>query len=268
MFRFQPDTPHAMPAHFGTYHTALSSPIYPDAWGMAIGYVTEKEKLRRYIPEPFEIEGDPIVALSYTQNHGVAWMAGRGYNIVTVNIPCRFNGDKEQVDGAFALVLWENDTDPILVGRESLGVPKVYADIEDHAIVDGVWRTAASVRCRTFFEMEICDLQEVDESGLDQMYEASKNSNWMAWRYVPPMVGNEGLSHATCIPSATNRPTEAYVGKGEVTWHATTWEKNPTQHHIINALADLPVLEYRYATITRTSLTMSDAHKKPLRALY
>ena len=268
MFKFQSDVPYMMPAHFGIYHTDRSSPLYLDAWRMSVGYVTDKEMLEQYMPEPFEIQGDAIVSVSYTQNREVEWMAGGGYNIVSVDIPCRFNGTQEQVDGAFALVLWEDDTDPILAGRELLGAPKIYADIEDHTILKGEWRTAASRRSHTFFEMKITDLEAVDEAGLDQIGENSKQGNWMAWRYIPPMQGSEGLSHATCIPSAGSRPKEAFYGRGEVQWHQTTWEKNPMQHHIINALAALPVLEIRWASVTRSGSTMSDPKKKPLRALY
>ena len=34
-----------------------------------------------------------------------------------------------RTDGSFNAVLWENLTDPILTGRDELGIPKVYAEI-------------------------------------------------------------------------------------------------------------------------------------------
>jgi hypothetical protein len=34
------------------------------------------------------------------------------------------------------------------------------------------------------------------------------------------------------------------------------WEQNPTQHHIINALADLPVLEYLPAVVAKGSTNL------------
>ncbi|MBD3646032.1 MAG: acetoacetate decarboxylase family protein [Pseudomonadales bacterium] len=268
MFKFESGVPYLMPAHFGTFHTEKSSPRYLESTSMTIGYLTDREKLEQYLPEPFEIPGDPIVSVTYTQNKQVEWMAGGGYNILGVNIPCRFNGKEEQVDGAFALVLWENDTDPIIIGRETLGAPKIYAEIEDHQIIKGEWRTSASKRSHTFFEMTIRDLESVEEAELDQMGEMARQGNWMAWLYIPQMVGMDApISHATCIPSSGDRPSRAANGKGEIVWHATTWEQNPMQHHIINALADLPILEYRWARVTRGGSTMSDPDKKPLRVL-
>ena len=44
-----------------------------------------------------------------------------------------FNGEQEQLEGTFTLVIWENLTDPILIGREVQGIPKIYADIQDHS---------------------------------------------------------------------------------------------------------------------------------------
>lgn len=268
MFKFVPGVRYMMPAHFGSFFTRKSSPIYHDATSMSIGYLTDGAKLEQYMPEGFELPDEPIVSVSYTQNKQVEWLAGSGYNILAVNIPCRFNGKQDQVDGAFALVLWENDTDPLIAGREMLGAPKLYADIEDHQVIHGEWHTSASKRGHTFFEMRLRDLTEVDDAGLDQMGQATKAGNWMNWLYIPQMDGMDGpLSHATCAPTSGDRPREAATGVGELIWHSTTWEKNPMQHHIVNALADLPVLDYRWATVAKSSSTMIDANKKPTHIL-
>jgi acetoacetate decarboxylase len=56
-------------------------------------------------------------------------MAGSGYNVIEVSAPVRFHGQRDRVDGQFALVVWENKTEPILGGREQTGIPKIYADI-------------------------------------------------------------------------------------------------------------------------------------------
>ena len=46
----------------------------------------------------------------------------------------------------------------------------------------------------------------------------------------------------------------------------STWEQNPTQYHIVNALADLPVLEYLPAVMTKGSTNMA-VEGKPVREL-
>jgi hypothetical protein len=56
------------------------------------------------------------------------------------------------------------------------------------------------------------------------------------------------------------------VGTGTIEWAHLTWEQNPTQHHIVNALRDLPILEYRPAVITKGSTDLSVAGR-PVREL-
>ena len=79
----------------------------------------------------------------------------------------------------------------------------------------------------------------------------------MGWKYIPN-TGRPGaaVSHATLVPTAA-RPNEAWSGEGQVDWHPLTWEQNPTQFHIVNALAELPILEYRYAVVTKGATTLS-----------
>jgi acetoacetate decarboxylase len=267
MFKFQPGFQYTMPAHFGIGHSPRSSLLYLDVTTISIGYRTDREKLERYLPEPFALRGDPTLVVYYAMNKEVEWMAGGGYNLLGVDAIVRFEGEVDQVDGSYCLVLWENDTDPILAGRDLLGVPKIYADIEDHKIIGGEWRTAASVRGQTIVDLSLADLEPVSEQGLQQMREDSLASSWMGWRHVPNIgEPDAAVSHATCIPSGGS-PREAWDGRGEVVWHPTTWEKNPTQHHIVNALADLPILEYRWARAIHGSSTLADANKKPLRSL-
>jgi len=267
MFEFNPNLQYVMPAHFGMAHTARSSERYLDVTTISIGYVTDRAKLEQYLPEPFEIRGDPVLSVYYAMNREVEWLAGASYNLLGVDAAVRFNGERDQVDGSFCLVLWENDTDPILAGRELLGVPKIYADIEDHSVIHGEWRTTASCRGQTIVDLCATDLEPVPDEGLRQMREAAAANNWLGWRYVPN-IGEPGAAanHATCIPSS-GAPREAWLGSGEVQWHPTTWERNPTQWKIINALADLPILEYRWAQVSRGGSTLADAAKKPLRAL-
>jgi hypothetical protein len=267
MFEFNPNLQYMMPAHFGFAWSEKSSPLYLDTTTISVGYLTDRAKLEKLLPEPFEIRGDPTLSVYYTMNREVEWMAGGGYNLLGVDALVRFNGVEEQVDGSYCLVLWENDTDPILAGRELLGVPKIFADIEDHKVIRGEWRTAASVRGQTIVDLAVTDLEPVNEAGLEQMRNTAKASNWLGWRYVPN-IGAPGpaLSHATCIPTGGG-PEQAWTGSGEIAWHTTTWEKNPTQVHIVNGLADLPILEVRWATVMKGSSTLADADKKPLRAL-
>jgi hypothetical protein len=71
MFKFQPGFQYTMPAHFGIGHSPRSSLLYLDVTTISIGYRTDREKLERYLPEPFALRGDPTLVVYYAMNKEV-----------------------------------------------------------------------------------------------------------------------------------------------------------------------------------------------------
>lgn len=268
MFKFNPKGQYLMPAHFGFRLRGRGpAPKYHDVLSMTITYLTDEKALCQYLPEPFELGPEPLVHVSYTMNRQVDWLAGRAYNLIGVNIPAVFNGEVDKnIAGSFCLVMWENDCDPIIAGRETLGIPKVFADIEDHSIIEGEWRTSASLRGNKFMDMEIKDLKPVPQKDLDESNKNAGKGNWMGWLYVPN-IGKPGpsISHATCNP-AGGFTEKAWKGTGKLDWHRQTWEQNPAQCHIINALADLPVIENRSGHIAQMGTSL-ETESRAVRAL-
>ncbi|MCZ6635451.1 MAG: hypothetical protein O7G87_18785, partial [bacterium] len=45
---------------------------------------------------------------------------------------------------------------------------------------------------------------------------------------------------------------ESWKGDGELKWNRARWEDLPTQYNVVNALADLEVVEYLGGSLTRT----------------
>ena len=89
----------------------------------------------------------------------------------------------------------------------------------------------------------------------------------MAWRFLPGILGfGQSVSEATTYPSESVID-QAWVGEGRAQWQHLTWEQNPTQFHIVNALADLPVLEWLPATVAKgsTNLLVPDRLPRVLR---
>lgn len=265
MFEFKPGVPYMMPAHFGPRQGGRGSAKYNDVVAINISYLTDRDLLASYLPAPFEPTEEAIVSVSYSMNREIEWLAGRSYNIVGVNASVVFNGEEDQLVGGFSLVLWENLTDPILTGREGQGIPKIFADIEDHTIIHGEWRTAAHNYGNKIVDIMIQNLEPVSEEELQQMQKASEDGNWMGWKYIPGTGDGPTVSHPTLFPTATLYK-EASRGTGEVVWHELTWEQNPTQFHIVNALRALPIIEYRSAMVTRTESNLA-VKQRPVRML-
>jgi hypothetical protein len=75
----------------------------------------------------------------------------------------------------------------------------------------------------------------------------------MGWKYIPNPDGvGAAISHATLFPTEFET-TEAWTGTGTVEWENLTWEQNPTQFHIVNALEALPNRGVVYTAVTKGS---------------
>jgi acetoacetate decarboxylase len=258
MFKLNPEASYMMPAHFGRrYSGEKSSGWYRDVTAMVVSYVTDREKVAAYVPAPYEVTEDAVITVVYACNKKVDWLAGHGYNLLGVNVSVVYKGEKETLPGTYTLVMWENLADPILTGRELQGIPKVYADIPEHTVVDGKWSSGASHFGHDIVDLSITNLREptAEEIKMSQDANSGKN-NPMGWRYLPGAGGfGRGLNEATTFPSE-DVITEALVGEGNINWHQLTWEQNPTQFHIVNALAELPVLAYLPSVVTKGSTNL------------
>lgn len=266
MFKFEPQSFYMMPAHFGP-RFRKGSAMYGDVTTIAITYLTDRKLLARFLPEPFEVGPEPLVSVSYAMNRKIEWLAGACYNIIGVNVSAVFKGKVDQLTGNYCLVMWENLTDPILTGREIQGIPKIYADIPDHTICEGIWRTCASYRGHKIVDLMIKDLKPLAPQEVKVIEKMAREGNWMGWKYIPK-TGESGaeVSHATLFPTEPTF-TEAWNGNGEVKWYRLTWEQNPTQFYIVNALEELPIIEFRSAVMLKgsTNLLVPSRPVRPLR---
>ena len=258
MFEIDPHSSYMMPAHFGPRRfSPKSSGWYRDVTAMTVAFLTDREKLAAYLPAPFELGQDAVVTVTYACNRQVDWLAGHGYNLLAVSAAAVFRGEEETLAGNYSLVMWENLADPILTGRELQGIPKLYADIPDHSVIDGHWHASASHFGHKIVDISASGLREPTPAEVEAYAAASAGrDNPMAWRYFPGISGiGQSVSEPTTFPSE-NRLTEIQVGQGRVDWQHLVWEQNPTQFHIVNALADLPVLEWLPAIVTKGSTNL------------
>ena len=82
--------------------------------------------------------------LSFKFTYAAGFIAGNGYAMTTFQISSKFNGEVHQIAGDYIPVMFENQTMPILGGREYLGVPKIYADIPPIKLMSN-----GHIRCET-----------------------------------------------------------------------------------------------------------------------
>jgi hypothetical protein len=98
---------------------------------LSVSFLTHRANLEALLPPRCELFEDPIVTVSAQNLKNLWWLAGRGYNILSVTFRATYHGDEEQLTGNFMPVLWESLADPILTGRDELGFPKLWAEMQD-----------------------------------------------------------------------------------------------------------------------------------------
>jgi len=261
MFKFEEGKCYKMPAHFGgSYFDPDAKAIYDDVVTLIFSYTTDGEQLSNYVPEGFELT-KPELSIEFQQCRQVEWMAGSYYDLVSVAAPVRFNGQRDRLEGSFSLVVWENKTTPILTGN-MMGVPKIYADIEDLHILADTYRTRLSFEGSTFLELEMIRHQPLDAEELKAM---NTDINSLGWRYIPK-VGAPGadLSQPILFPMH-NEPNSAWLGSGKVKWTKSTWDQNPMQFYIINALAELPIIDMKPVILTQGREILTEARGRVLK---
>jgi len=261
MFKFEEGKCYKMPAHFGgSYFDPDAKAIYDDVVTLIFSYTTDGEQLSNYVPEGFELT-KPELSIEFQQCRQVEWMAGSYYDLVSVAAPVRFNGQRDRLEGSFSLVVWENKTTPILTGN-MMGVPKIYADIEDLHILADTYRTRLSFEGSTFLELEMIRHQPLDAEEVKAM---NTDINSLGWRYIPK-VGAPGsdLSQPILFPMH-NEPNSAWLGSGKVKWTKSTWDQNPMQFYIINALAELPIIDMKPVILTQGREILTEAQGRVLK---
>jgi len=210
--------------------------------------LTDAKLLARLLPDRCTLEGEPRLDVSVMYLTNIGWLAGRGYNIVSVRIPAVFEGEQDLVRGCFCPVMWESMTDPILTGREELGFPKINAEIPAATVFDGTWRGAACWEGYRFFDIEAGAFKAPTAPPAE--------SGPMFFHKYIPKTGEWGMPEVSCMTvTGTEAPPKVHsaeVGTGRFTFHSARWEDMPTQYSIVNTLAALP-LEMREAYLVKTS---------------
>ncbi len=244
-----------MPADFGP---AWYKPVshYGSITQLIVLYVTDRDAMAALLPPPYEPADEPSVQVYFQLSDDVDFMAGRGYNIVGVNLSVVFNGKKDRLVGNYAVLLWENDTQPILQGRELLGTPKIFADIPAPRQEGNDWTFDCSLYGTKLCEGAIKNATRLDKESMQLIEDMSQQSYWLAWKFIPrPDWSGPDLSYPTLIPYRLGIE-EAWLGEGSHKFFDVTWEQAPTSAHIIKGLQTLVVKEYRPSIIIKGTLDL------------
>jgi hypothetical protein len=213
---------------------------------------TDGDLLERLLPPRLTLR-EPTYTVTYQKGTDLGWLAGRGYNIVAVSVPVTFEGRDEVLEGDFCTVCWENLPDAVLTGREELGWPKLWCDVDDLIPRGpGAYSGAASWLGFRFFELEVRNLAPPPADA--PASNRGPQLNHFNYDYMPTSdsTRREDAAYANLqrtVPSSRFDVQQVLVGDAEFRFVEARWEDMPTQYHVVARLAELPIHEFRRATL-------------------
>ncbi len=242
--------------------TNLPQFTYPEIEVLALQYQTDFESINALLPDCYKPDKEPTVTIIFSYNNGLEFMAGAGYRIATVQVAARFDGEHDHVSGDYILVMFEDQTWPIIGGREDLGVPKLYSDISPvKTLPNGHLRCEASLWGHLLFGLDLAPLKK--QNAIARLV-ASKIVNarpWLAYKYIPSLDGPPDADYPTTSKNDT-KIEQLWLGKsGEVYFSDAAMRDVGYGNSVMDALKKLPVrrliqtLRFRGSAVLRYDLS-------------
>ncbi|TVY14426.1 FAD-dependent monooxygenase OpS4 [Lachnellula arida] len=192
-------------------------------------------------------------SFSQTTLNKMEWLGGSGYKHIGLYIHgvefVKKNGDV--ISGTYMPLLFESLTDPIVSGREELGMPKLYTSVDIH-------RRDKSYRINTGWEGAnwgnfVLEGLEDSDPALDKgSISGEDDDGILTYRYIPKVGyakrGEAEAEYPIFVPYAEDslQPQPKRImkaSKASFKIDPMDWEALPTLHHVISRLAELPVYE-------------------------
>lgn len=224
----------------------------------SVRFKTSATKLKTLLPEGFSFTSPGTIAeasFGMTELDKLDWLGGGGYRFFGFwihGVEYR-KSDGTMVKGSFLPVLFENLADPILTGRDELGMPKLYSDID--VFTEGsTTRISCSWRGTKYVSLQLHGIQDgsSNETTINGANGDTKkdfdDGNTLVYRSLPS-VGSRGASDAAYPviirenASQTPKVVETIKrGSGaSIDCQPGTWKTLPTLHHIASWFAEMPI---------------------------
>lgn len=224
---------------------------------VAITYETDRELLEAMIPDCYTLN-DPYVSVNVFEFAKLGWLNGKTYNLINVNVPVHFKGERDDLDGDLVLAMFENHCDPIVGGRDTMGYGKLYCDIPPVQRVDGKYIALASAWDFSFMKLTI-DTNKPPQDLEKALKWVPKSAGKMHYKYIPKVMekGEDpranfttpDIAYPTILPNWVKpddypyeiRKPDVTFCDGTIEWRMPTWEDWPTNGNVGAGLASLPV---------------------------
>lgn len=237
--------------------------------------LADADRLAGVLPPGFEPAEVPRVTFRFHYNENVHWLAGRGYNYLEVMFATVFRGEHDEAEGDLTAVMWESLADPIITGREEVGLPKLFADIPEPTREGGSSVLRVSWEGFEFVTAELAGLEyaawpsAVWPDAAEQEAPARRGVR-LNYKYIPNSddLTQADVAYVTATPQGgtAQQLVESWSGPASLTVHRAAWEDLPTFVQVVNSLADLNLRPDGPATMTR-ALVAFDSLRDAMRVL-
>jgi hypothetical protein len=190
-------------------------------------------------------------SFSFESLQNMAWLGGGGYELLALYIHgVSYRGSDGRLrKGDYCPIMFENLADPILTGREELGIPKVFSDTEMSRDATS-FRAKMSWRGAHWGTLELTDLQatEKDPTKVD------RGEGLLVHKYIPsPEIGKPDadyeILHLKDPKPIVKSVLAADPKTARLEIHDLGQKSLPTLHPIISRLAELPIFEIVGASV-------------------
>lgn len=219
-------------------------------------FETSATLLRNLFPDPryYFDKRDTVakVSVSVKSLRNMAWLGGGGYDLLELDIHgvCYKGSDGVVRKGTYCPLMVENLADPILTGREELGFPKMFSDIDISRHTTS-YRANISWRGAQWVTFEISGLQTANKDPA----ETDRGEGLLVHKYIPSTeIGKPdadyGILHLNDTRPTVKSVQAADKSSARLEFHDLGPKLLPTLHPVASRLAELPIFKTIGASVT------------------
>ncbi|MGB5566243.1 MAG: acetoacetate decarboxylase family protein [Acidimicrobiia bacterium] len=256
--QLDPAKVYSMPLIMGPVFDRESLPgrIYGETESLAVTFRTDAGAARALVPDCFSVPDDVTASAVFGDFDHVDFMAGGGYRVAYVGVSARYEGE-EIIDGLCILVMWENETLPIVSGRELIGIPKGHADISSiRETENGGLRATASEWGHEVMRLSIPTFKEQNFVVRRAAQKRINAQPWLGYKHIAAIDGPPDASYPMVVWNEVEID-RLWLGDGGALEFGSADEDDLGQQAVvIRALRTLPIGEIVFAAHVRGSAVL------------
>jgi acetoacetate decarboxylase len=228
--------------------TVFGPSLIPDrsTWGhvemVNLTFMTSRRAASALVPAGVEVVGErPLVSVSRMTYADVDYLAGGGYNEITVGISSRVVTATGAVAGMFMPVVWVDEPVPLQIGREFLGYAKIFGNLPAVGRNPSEYSFELRERGSVLLRGRAFDVRALSADRFAAVRRSGADVCVLGWKYIPGLDGTADADYPTRIPLSFDW-SDGFYGRGELSFESPGWSAAPIGSRAVEALAALAVL--------------------------